>query len=227
MSHKNNTDTEKAFEAWLSEPGSQTPPDTERESDWHWRREMAQHLMHHAEVTPDEKVPAWDREATFESDKKPWWQWSGLPAMSFAFSLFAIGLVVFKVELVVQDSGVLLSFAGSHQKTQTQDIEQMIDNRLQQFANEQQVILANMTADLREKQQDSNLQLASYIMGASRQERKEDFTDFINYINDQRAEDKFDQNMQMKQIQQTLRMQNSNIKTLGLQAQPAEWSTEE
>lgn len=69
-------------------------------------------------MATDEKVPEWDRASGFESDKTPFWQWRGLPALSMAFYILALVLVVFKVELVIQDNGVLLSFSGSNNKLQ-------------------------------------------------------------------------------------------------------------
>ena len=136
-------------------------------------------------------------------------------------------LVLFKVEVVVQEEGFMLSFAGSHQANQQQQMNQLIDQKLQSFASEQQVILANYASDIKVKQQESNLQLASYIMGASRQERKEDMSEFIKYINEQRADDKFDQQMQLQRLQQTMQIQTNKVQQLGLQAQPANWTTEE
>lgn len=229
MSKTKDTDQEKAFTQWLEQGSAEEfmAQDKEQSELWQNRAKVARAVLHHAEVSTEASVPNWNREATFESDKKSWWQWQGLPAMSFAFSLFAMSLVLFKVEVIVQEEGFMLSFAGSHQANQQQQMSQLIDQKLQSFASEQQVILTNYAADLKVKQQESNLQLASYIMGASRQERKEDMSEFIKYINEQRADDKFDQQMQIERLQQTMQYQTNKVQQLGLQTQPANWTTEE
>jgi len=244
MSESNDIDQEQKFAQWLegktSQPNHQTKDeDFADEKLWHQRMLAANRLAHHVDVTPEYDVPNWDRSAAFESDKKPWWQWSALPAMSLAFSCFAIALVLLKVELVIKPEGVMLSFADSHQASQDERVAQLVDQKLQAFASEQQVVLANYASDVTVKQQESNLQLASYIMGASRQERKEDINDFIQYINAERADEQFDQKMKFKQLEQAIRFQNTkfernsyknlpkNSENLGLQSQPVDWTTEE
>ncbi len=253
--------SEKAFEKWLdrsdlleSEQSQQVQSNSSSSEDaiWQERLRTAQALEHQVSLQPEQSVPHWDRGVAFESDRTPWWQWGGLPAMSMAFSIFAIALVLFKVELVMQDDGVLLSFAGSTQANMNQVsysqaevnalVDAKVDQKLQLFASEQQVILANYVADIKVKQQDNNLQLASYIMGASRQERKEDIGDFIQYINDQRADDSLDNKIKFQQIEsrinyqsprkQNINYQPSNLKStdsdgLGLTTKPASWTSEE
>ncbi|MEW6989299.1 hypothetical protein AADZ91_01305 [Colwelliaceae bacterium 6441] len=241
MSEDKDINQEQKFADWLEAKTSKKNQQVEeetfvQESLWQQRLSTANHIAHQVDVSAEYEVPPWDRASTFESDKKPWWQWSALPAMSFAFSCFAIALVLFKVELVVQPEGIVLSFADSYQRSkqtsQDEKIAQLVDQRLQSFASEQQVILANYVADIKVKQQESNLQLASYIMGASRQERKEDMTDFIKYINDQRADEKYEQNIKFQQLEQaikyrTVNLENNMLNNLGLQPQPADWTTEE
>ncbi len=236
MSDKKDTDLEQAFSQWLEGKTTQSNQDIEQadfteQAIWQQRQTVANHLAHHVDVSEEQPVPNWDRAATFEQDKTPWWQWRGLPALSMAFSCFAIALVLLKVELVVQPEGIMLSFAGSQQKSQDERLAQLVDQKLQTFASEQQVVLANYAADIKVKQQETNLQLASYIMGASRQERKEDMNDFIKYINEQRADERFTQNMKLKQLEQAIKYQNTSLTTkpdnLGLQSQPADWTTEE
>ncbi len=133
MSEDKNRSTEKssekAFEKWLdrsdlleSEQSQQVQSNSSSSEDaiWQERLRTAQALEHQVSLQPEQSVPHWDRGVAFESDRTPWWQWGGLPAMSMAFSIFAIALVLFKVELVMQDDGVLLSFAGSTQANMNQ-----------------------------------------------------------------------------------------------------------
>lgn len=249
-------DQEQKFAHWLDEKTSQNNRQIDEEhfdknSEWHDRMSTAHHLAHQVDTFSEYDVPDWDKASTFESDKKPWWQWSALPAMSFAFSCFAIALVLLKVELIVKPEGIMLSFADSYSKSyqksqqasQDDRIAQLVDQKLQAFASEQQVILANYAADIKVKQQESNLQLASYVIGASRQERKEDFTDFIKYINEQRADEQFDQNMKFKELERAIKYRTThldrnltpstdksldqNLPNIGLQPSAADWTTEE
>ena len=253
--------SEKAFEKWLDRSdhveGEQSQPvqsnaNTHEDAIWQARLKTAQTVEHQASLQTEYAVPHWDRSAAFETDKSPWWQWGGLPAMSMAFSLFAMALVLFKVELVMKDDGVLLTFTGSTQTNIKQVsysqeeinglVEAKVNQQLQRFASEQQVILANYVADISVKQQNSNLQLASYLMGATRKERKEDISDFVQYINDQRADDSLDNKIKFQQLEneinyqsiktQRINYQPKNIKSqdsdgLGLTTKPASWTSEE
>jgi hypothetical protein len=91
MSEDKNADIEKKFTDWLENKTGQNHQQIDeesftQESVWHERMSIANHIAHHVDISPEYDVPNWDRTSAFESDKKPWWQWSALPAMSFAFS---------------------------------------------------------------------------------------------------------------------------------------------
>ncbi len=243
MSKKQDTDLANKFSLWLEnrtgeQQGSIEQQDFSDESLWQQRHAVAERLAHHADVAEQAQVPNWDRGAAFSGESVnrqrgdtlalSWWQWRGLPVASMAFSFLAIAMVLLKVELVVKSEGIMLSFAGNREAITKQQVAQLVDQRLQTFASEQQVVLANYAADIKVKQQESNLQLASYIMGASRQERKEDITEFIKYINDQRADEQFEQNMKFKQLEQAIKYRNTRFdNSLALQPQAADWTTEE
>jgi hypothetical protein len=264
MSEDKKITSEQAFEKWLDsadslkDSGKDLPQDqqnqkvmsnTNADEDliWQQRLKTAKTLEYQESLQAENNVPNWDRAAAFESDKTHWWQWGGLPAMSMAFSVFAVALVLFKVEFVMNDNGMLLTFGdkqpiGYNQTEIDILVNEKVDQKLQLFASEQQVVLANYAADIKVKQQDNNLQLASYLMGASRQERKEDIGDFIQYINDQRADDSLDNKIKFQQLEsvinyQSLQKQNINYKpinseksnsdNLGLTTKPASWISEE
>jgi hypothetical protein len=184
---------------------------------WQARDNTAEFLAHQASLMQEHSVPNWDRGEAFSHEKQAWWQWQGLPAMSMAFSVLAIALVLFKVELVVQPEGVLLSFAGADKQLQQNQVVQLLDEKLQDFAAEQQVVMANYVSDLSSKQQETNLQLASYLMGATRMERQQDIADFVSYINAQRQDDQLEQKIQYQQISQML----------GSKAAETQWSSPE
>ncbi|WDE14445.1 hypothetical protein H3N35_06950 [Thalassomonas haliotis] len=189
---------------------------------------MAQQLFHQASLEEERAVPAWDRGSTFSGgEQKSWWQWSGLPALSMACSLFALALVLLKVELVVQDEGILLTFAGNSQAQQETLVNTLVEQKLKEFAGEQQVVLANYAADIVTRQQDNNLQLASYILDASRQERQEDIGDFISYINDQRKDEQLEQKIKFQQLEHKIKLQTISTTSSAKTAKPANWRIEE
>ena len=66
------------------------------------------------------------------------------------------------------------------------------------------MILANYRADMSNKQQGNNLQLASYILKASRRERKEDIGDFVSFINSQRADEQLEQKIKFQQLEREI-----------------------
>lgn len=208
---------EQRFSDWMAGKSDSPEPLAVNESVpnkesilWQQRANTGQYLQHQI-TAPDHKVPHWDRGAAFSTDHRPWWQWQGLPVISMAFSMCAIALVLFKVELVIKDEGLLLSFAGNHAKQQSEQLSMtlatIMDNKLQAFENKQQLLLANYTLEQNSKQQQSNLQLASYVIGATRQERKEDLTDFIRYINEERKEERFEQTIKFEQLDQAIYQQ--------------------
>ncbi|KGJ92417.1 hypothetical protein [Thalassotalea sp. ND16A] len=156
----------------------------------------------------EHEVPSWDRSATFTSNKQPWWQWSGMPALSMAFSIFAICLVVFKVELVMQDNGLLVNFGGQSAKQLPGNVDALVNQRLKEFASEQQTVMAEYVKDIKDDQQDGNLKLATYLLTATRQERQEDMSGFIKYVNEQRDEDAIDQKLRFQKLEYTLQSQS-------------------
>ena len=228
------SEQEQKFSDWLDGKSSQTNYSDSGELDkaWQDREAMAQQLFHQAGLEEQKEVPAWDRGSTFSGvEEKPWWQWSGLPVLSMACSFFAIALVLLKVELVVQDEGVLLTFAGNSQlqtKAQQQAlVNTLVEQRLKEFASEQQVVLANYAADIVTRQQDNNLQLASYILDASRQERQEDISDFISYINEQRKDEQLEQKIKFQQLEHKIKLQTISNTSSANTAKPANWRLEE
>ena len=238
MSNNDELAQEKAFANWLDgkSDDAELSDKLSDESNWQQRKDTAHFIEHQVTLSADVDVPPWEYASSFHSDKVPFWQWRGLPALSMAFSMFAIALVLFKVELVMQDGGVLISFAGNNAQQQDEKVAKLVNEKLQSFAQEQQVVLANYVADIKVQQQDRNLQLASYIIGASRQERKEDISDFMQYINAQRKDERLDQKIKYQQLEQAIKVNNAyqrdNTNGFGLnenktKSTPVNWTSEE
>ncbi|REL27869.1 hypothetical protein DXX93_15770 [Thalassotalea euphylliae] len=177
-------------------------------------------------------VPHWDRGAAMEDDTErahSWWQWRGLPVLSMAFSCFAMALVLFNVQLSFSDQGMLLTFGttSADQEALDQQVDErvglLVDAKLNEYKQQQELALANFTNVLSEKQQQSNLQLASYILETSRQERKEDISDFIQFVNAQRNDDALDQRIRFQQLEDAV-LQQANFINQSATMQPANWA---
>ncbi len=239
MSNKDELRQEQEFANWLdgkSDDCQFDDGDLTHEALWQQRKNTVDAIEHQVSMSGEQSVPAWDRASAFTNDKVTFWQWRGLPVLSMAFSILAVALVLFKVELVIQNEAVVLSFAGANSHLQYEKIAALVDVKLQRFAQEQQVLLANYAADIKVKQQDNNLQLASYIMGVSRQERKEDISDFIQYINAERKDELLEQKIKYQELEQAIKYhkayQQNNVKGYGLKQgdikrTPADWTAEE
>ncbi len=234
MSNKEQLKQEQAFADWLD--GKTDDCFLDDESLWQARKNTVNALEYHVAISDEQEVPNWDRSRGFTRDKAPFWPWRGLPALSMVFSIFAVALVLFKVELVMQDDGILLSFSGNNSQLQEQKLLQLVDQKLQSYHQQQQVFLANYAEDIKAEQQDNNLQLVSYIIGAARQERKEDISDFMQYINAQRKDELLEQKIQYQQLEQAIKYskayQRENVQGFGLKqgdlnSTPANWTAEE
>lgn len=169
-----------------------------------------------------------------------WGLWFGVPALSMACSALAItvvmnlfidqgnnqgsnqqALVAFidqqvKQQLAQQVNKQLASQNSSHITGQLTartngDIEALVTLKLREYAAEQQVIMANYRADMSVEQQKSNLALASYVIGASRKERKEDMNDFINFINAQREDEQLSQKIKFQQLEREVGFQKLGL----------------
>ena len=140
MSNNDELAQEKAFANWLdgksddAELSDRVNDELSDKSNWQQRKDTAHFIEHQVTLSADVDVPTWDQASSFHSDKVPFWQWDGLPALSMAFSMFAIALVLFKVELVIQDGGVLVSFAGNSAQQQDKKVAKLVNEKLQSFA---------------------------------------------------------------------------------------------
>ena len=183
------------------------------------------YIAQQATHVQDEEVPHWNRAAAFEQCmteptviekiqrgfKSVW----VMPMVSMACSLAAVvALMPFLAPSSKMDEQTIAALVeqGVQQQIATK-VDDMVAIKLKEFAAEQQVILANYRADMLTQQQSSNLELASYILTASRQERKEDMADFISFINAQRKDEQLMQKIKFQQLQQEISLQKVNYTT--------------
>jgi hypothetical protein len=153
-----------------------------------------------------EEVPNWDRTSTFEMpDKVKWWQWQGLPTLSFATSIFAIVMVLTGLQVHTNEGAMTISFAGKYREQQSeQEIDRLVNDRLAEFQKNQQLTLINYTQTMQQQQMDTSTQLTQYLLGASRKERREDFAELIKYVNEQRGDDQLFYARQLNELQQEI-----------------------
>ena len=118
-----------------------------------------------------------------------------------AMSVFALCLVVFNIEFRLEDSGMVISFAGQNEQ---QKLEEIVDARMQVLEQRQAESLDAYVDDLREEQLVATSQLTNFVLQSSRTERREDFAEFIRFINEQRSDDQQFYARQLNQLQEDL-----------------------
>lgn len=148
------------------------------------------------------EVPQWDRNATFAGPEKArWWQWGGLPALSFTTSAMAIVMVLTGTQIKVDSGSITLTF---NQRVSERQVEQLVQQRLDSFALRQQESLNTYAQALQQQQTDTNTQLTEYLLSSSRQERREDFAELIKFINQQRSDDQVFYARQLNKLQREI-----------------------
>jgi hypothetical protein len=210
---------------------------------------FSEQLSQQVNLEAEQEVPHWNREEAFEqhfqgenkaSNNKSinWGMWFGIPALSMACSAFAITVVMSFInnkgmdqqaltalidqQVQQRGSAQLAGQPGRPSLTKSNDeIETLINLKLREFAAEQQVVLANYRADMSVQQQKSNLALASYVIGASRKERKEDMSDFISFINAQREDEQLTQKIKFQQLEREVSLQRLGLQQKSAEAGPA------
>ncbi|WP_088329737.1 hypothetical protein [Lacimicrobium sp. SS2-24] len=197
------TDKHELFSRWMEHNLTETEQQQfeqliEQDREFAQRVELAGQLQQQATDYHLGPVPKWQPPIMQRqpSGMTRWWGWSPL---SFATSMLAIVMVLFQVELRWHEQGVTLSFAG--QGTE-QEIATQVAARLASFEEQQQVQLAQYRQDLQQQQQQSNMQLANYLLSSSRTERREDFAELIKFVNEQRSDDQLYFARQLNEFQQ-------------------------
>lgn len=181
-------------------------------------------LQQHADAYVETDVPAWNREVTFQQHYvqrtepvlNKWFSF-WLPAGSMAFSVLALALVLLNVQVSTTAEGWQLAFGGGGNEltpqAMQQQIDQAVDARLAKFEDSQDAKLqqyaSNLKHDFTESLKTSTTQLASYVLATSRQERREDFSDFIKYVNNQREDDQVFYANLIRQFQEDVADQTS------------------
>lgn len=224
----NEPSAKSALDAWLD--GTLADKDVSQAMKSKWLEDpslapiyqAACMLESKAAKTQDVEVPQWDASSTFVSSRGSQqsslasWQermlawFNPSPRLSMAFSIAAIFMVLFKVEVQFVEGGVTVAFAEQNQANIKAQLEQQFEQRLIQYDKEQQILIANYFNDVQAKQQQDVTQLASYLINASRQERKEDLGALVSYFNEQRIDDISLNQQQLSNIIRQIQQQNAH-----------------
>jgi len=174
-------------------------------------------ITQQASCEDEYEVPNWNRAAAFEQNSNhlsnkfeatPWWHWQSVGGLALAASISIIALLGIYTNKGENIDQATIAMLVKEQVAQQLDVE--VNRKLREFASEQQVILANYKAELSERQEQNNLQLAGYVMSAARNERKEDLTDFVSFINAQRKDEQLDQKIRFQQLEQAIGFRKAN-----------------
>lgn len=184
------------------------------DSDFASQVEAANLMQMQSETYESQEVPDWHKDKTFDPEfyrdsnfnqrepaKRSWWQWQGLPAMSLGTSMLAIVMVLSGLQINTDNEAVTISFSKGYDSNK---IEQLVNNKLQQYQQNQQLALNTFAQTLQRQQLDASTQLTQYLLTSSRQERKEDFAELIKFVNQQRGDDQLFYARQLNKLQQDI-----------------------
>ena len=151
-------------------------------------------------------MPAWDKDATFIAPDKPkWWQWQGLPVMSMAMSAAAMVMVISGFSVQVDNGRITMGFGQMTSQGPTEaEVAALVSEKLKDYQQANQAMFTQYVNALQQQQQDNSAQLAQYLLASSRQERREDFAELVQFINDQRNDDQRYYTRQLNQLQREI-----------------------
>ncbi|MDG1122928.1 MAG: hypothetical protein P8J70_07175 [Glaciecola sp.] len=149
------------------------------------------------------KVPQWERNTPINTDLS-WmarlskWMSSGhsqygVISVGLSCCALVIAVLTFTNQLGTQRAYELSNPATMTQMLTEQDIDQLVQQKVEQKITEQQQLSQAMFAQyadaLQTQQLATSKQLTEYLLSSSRQERKEDFAQLVQFINEQRVND--------------------------------------
>ncbi len=132
-------------------------------------------------------LPAWDKSATFTArPKRQWFVWQGLPMASMAMSVLAMVMVISGFRVDMQDNRLSMGFGDSISEA---DIAALVDQKVDDYKSANQAVFRDYADALARQQRQSSAELTEYLLASSRKERREDFAELIEFINEQRTDD--------------------------------------
>ena len=184
----------------------------------HDRLATARYLDSMSAEMNDLSVPAWQKNAVFEQAQTSYRQPRQiLPWFSVAFSLFAVCLVLFNVNVVHNEQGVTIAFNSTTSTgLSPTEVEGLLEEKLAAYQQEQDLALAQVMMQVQKDQNQNNLQLATYLLDSARKERKQDLSDVILHFSDQMAEQSSQQQIQFNQLERAVGFQQTSYKDTSL-----------
>lgn len=148
-------------------------------------------------------LPQWDRNAGIDTEiswmaRLSKWMSTrhthyGVLSMGLSCCALVIALLTFNSQLSTQRAYELSNQASMAQMLTEEDIDQLVQQKVEQKITEQQQLSQAMFAQyadaLQTQQLATSKQLTEYLLSSSRQERKEDFAQLVQFINEQRVND--------------------------------------
>ncbi|AEF04379.1 hypothetical protein [Alteromonas naphthalenivorans] len=140
-------------------------------------------------------VPDWNKTQLFSAkNKSSWFQWQGFPALACALSAVAIVLVF--TGLPNKDNGKLLT-AQTPSNVDAEQLSSLVEEQVRVQVKQQremyqeanQVLFKEYAQSLAAQQQQTSAELTQYLLTSSREARKQDFAELLQFINDQRIDD--------------------------------------
>lgn len=140
--------------------------------------------------------PRWNKEITFfeQNKSRGWLQSFSLSGLAVAMSACALLAVLTGAQISIKDNGVALTFAH---ETNASDVDALVSQKVAEALGEQreyyqvanQQLFKEYAQALSTQQQQSSAELTQYLLTSSREERKQDFSELLKFINDQRIDD--------------------------------------
>jgi len=143
----------------------------------------------------DEQVPEWHRTAfaaRVQKKSNNWMNW-----VSFATSVAAILLVVFRIQVVSNTDGYQVSFGASTDKVA---FKRQADAYLDDWQAEQIAYMDHRMLEFENVQLQQNQQLMAAALNVNRKERRQDINQLTNYFVKQQTSDRVLTQTQYKKL---------------------------
>ena len=144
-------------------------------------------------------LPDWNKAQLFPAqDQSSWFQWQGFPALACALSAVAIVLVF--TGMPNKDNGKALAAQAPSNVDAEQlsnlvaeqvrvQVQQQVIQQREMYQEANQVLFKEYAQSLAAQQQQTSADLTQYLLASSREARKQDFAELLQFINDQRIDD--------------------------------------
>lgn len=165
---------------------------------------MLDTLSHEARQWRDLPVPEWHRAAFAVPEKQrgQWLQW-----LSMATSALCLLLVVAKVDVQSDADGFRVSFGGSKASNGQVLTADALEQRLNQFKEQQQLTVTNQLAAWDISRQQDNQKMMTAVVNYAREQQQQDLAQWVDYWKTVRDQD---QALQVKAFSDLLTTQQQS-----------------